>query len=62
MAIELPELTPDEIPTWVETPEQVQRWQLCVGITRLVAQHDDAMFASQLYNDEIPTGDLGGLV
>jgi len=50
---------PEQIPSDVTTDEQMDRWKLCFAIGRAVTQRDfDPVFVRQLYEGDLPTGDL----
>jgi len=46
-----------QVPVYVQTDEQRQRFNLCFAIGRLICQRDDPIFVRQLYLDEdgLPT-------
>lgn len=46
---------PDQIPAFVMTDADLERWRLCFAITRAVAQRDDPVFARELYFGDLPT-------
>jgi hypothetical protein len=52
-----PELMPlpSQYPPFVTNDEQKRRWELCFAITRIVAQHDDPIFARQLFFSDFAT-------
>lgn len=55
MRVEPPELTAAEIPMFVTNDDELVRWRLCVGITRMIAQRDDHRFARELFFGDIAT-------
>ncbi len=55
-----PEYAPDpnQIPAYVHTPDDLERFKWCFAITRLVAGRDDPVFCAELFNSDMPTSDL----
>jgi hypothetical protein len=51
---------PDQIPSWVTTDMQRQRFLLCFAIGRAICQRDDPVFVRQLFEGDLPTDDPDG--
>ena len=48
----------DQVPSFVNTDDDLRRFELCFAVTRLIAQRDDPIFCRQLYASDFDTGDL----
>jgi hypothetical protein len=46
---------PGQIPSWINTDAQRQRFLLCFAIGRVICQRDDPVFVRELYEGDIPT-------
>jgi len=47
--------SPDQIPPFVRTPEQLRRWCVCFALTRQHVGFDSPHLARALYSSNIPT-------
>jgi hypothetical protein len=59
--VEIPEQFqphPDQIPRTLTTPEEIERWKLCFAVGRLITRRDDLQFVGELYDSDIPTGNM----
>lgn len=52
---DLPEIRPDEIPSYVTGEDELRRWKLCYGLTMSIAGKFDPLFCQELYLGDIPT-------
>ena len=46
---------PEQIPPYVQTPEELRRWSACFAVTRRTLGYDSPYFARELYHGSIPT-------
>jgi hypothetical protein len=59
MVVIPPELMPHrmQVPPYVTTDEEMERFKLCFAITRQICGRDDLIFLAQLFHGPIPTDD-----